>query len=85
MIEVNRLIAFYDKNGDTFRGEIFLDKIELQSLLEIITIEKYKDDHLLYDCYLLDKEMLDRLSKQAEKTIDYNLKEFEYYLEAKSK
>ena len=85
MIEVDRLIAFYDKNGDTFRGEILLDKIELQSLLEIITIEKYKDDHLLYDCYLLDKEMLDRLSKQAEKTIDYNLKEFEYYLEAKSK
>jgi hypothetical protein len=85
MIEVNRLITFYDKNGDTFRGEILLDKIELQSLLEIITIEKYKDDNLLYDCYLLNKEMLDRLSKQAEKKIDYNLNEFEYYLEAISK
>jgi hypothetical protein len=85
MIEVNRLIAFFDKDGETFRGEIFVNEIKLQNLLELITIEKYKDDYLLYNCYLLDKKMLDKLSELAEKVIEYDLEKFEYYLEATEK
>lgn len=66
-------------------GEIFVNEIKLQNLLELITIEKYKDDYLLYNCYLLDKKMLDKLSELAEKVIEYDLEKFEYYLEAAEK
>ena len=62
MTEVNRHISFYEKHGDKYIGEIPLNNVALNDLLSLVSIEKYKDDYLLYNCYLLDKAMLDKLA-----------------------
>ncbi len=85
MIEVDRSITFFDKFGEVFRGEILVNEIDLKDLLQLITIEKYKEDFLLYNCYLLDEKILDKLAKLAGKEIEYDLDRFEYYLEASAK
>jgi hypothetical protein len=85
MIEVDRSITFFDKFGAVFRGEILVNEIELQDLLQLITIETYKEDFLIYNCYLLDKKMLDKLATLTGKEIEYDLERFEYYLEATAK
>lgn len=80
--QVERHINLYEKNGEKLVGEIPINEVALKDLLELVTAEEYKDDYLLYDCYLLNKEMLDRLSKLANKAIEYDLNKYQYYLEA---
>ena len=81
-IKIDRYISFYEKYGEKHLGEISLNEIPLKDLTNLIGIENYKDDYLLYDCYFLDKAMLDRLSMLAKKPIDYDLESFQYFLEA---
>ena len=85
MTEVNRQIRFYDKFSDKYIGEFVLDNIDLNDLLPLISIEQYKEDYLLYNCYLLDKSMLDRLSFLGNLTFEINMDRYEYYLEATAK
>ncbi|WP_018343790.1 DUF7683 domain-containing protein [Cytophaga aurantiaca] len=85
MIEVDRHITFYEKYGDKLVGEILINEIELNDLLNLITESKYKDDHLLYDCYLLNKEQLDKIESILNKKIEYDLGKYAYFIEASSK
>lgn len=81
-IKVDRQISFYEKYGEKHIGEISINEIPLKDLTDLISVENYKDDYLLYDCYFLDKVLLDRISVLAQKPIDYDLERFQYYLEA---
>ncbi|MEZ4800273.1 MAG: hypothetical protein R2809_10970 [Flavobacteriales bacterium] len=85
MIEVNRHISIYEKDGDKYIGEIPLTNVALKDLQSLVSIEKYKDDHLLYNCYLLDKSMLDKLAVLDNQTFNLNLDSHEYFLEATTK
>jgi hypothetical protein len=85
MTEVNRHISFYEKHGDKYIGKIPLKNVALNALLSLVSIEKYKDDYLLYNCYLLDKAMLDKLAILDNQTFDLNLDSYEYFLEATAK
>lgn len=82
MIEVNRIISYYEKDGDKYIGEIPLKNVALKDLQSLISIEKYKDDYLLYNCYFLDKSMLDKLAILDNQTFNLNLDSYEYFLEA---
>jgi hypothetical protein len=84
-VEVNRIITWYERDGEKFVGEIYVNEIEQERLLELITVKEYKDDYLLYNCYQLDTIMLDALSKLAGKEINYDLDKYEYFLEAMGK
>ena len=66
-------------------GVISLNKVALKNLQELVTAQEYRIDYLLYECYLLNKEMLDRLSELADKAIEYDLDKYQYYLEATAK
>ena len=85
MHDVNRHISFYDKYGDKYIGEIPLNNVVLNDLLSLVTIEKYKGDYLLYNCYFLDKAMLDRLAILDNQTFNINLDSYDYFLEATAK
>ena len=85
MTEVNRHISFYEKHGDKYIGEIPLNNVVLNDLLSLFSIEKYKDDYLLYNCYLLDKAMLDKLAILDNQKFNLNLDSYEYFLEATAK
>jgi hypothetical protein len=85
MTEVNRHISFYEKNGGKYIGEISLNNVDLNDLLTLITLQKYKNDNLLYDCYLLDKKMLEQISVLAIQSFILDLDKYEYYLEATTK
>jgi hypothetical protein len=85
MTEVNRHISFYEKHGDKYIGAIPLNNVALKDLLSLVSIEKYKDDYLLYNCYLLDKAMLDKLSILDSQLFNINLDKYEYYLETTAK
>ena len=85
MIEVNRHITLYEKDGDKFIGKIQLKSVALKDLQSIVSKGKYKDDHLLYNCYLLDKSMLDKLAILDNQTFNLNLDSYEYYLESTAK
>ena len=63
MTEVNQHISYYERYGTKYIGAISLNNVDLNDLLSLVTIEKYKDDYLLYNCYLLDKTMLDKIAK----------------------
>jgi hypothetical protein len=82
MIEVNRHISFYEKYGDKHIGEIPLKNVALEDLQYLVSIEKYKDDYLLYNCYFLDKSMLDKLALLDKQIFNLNLDRYEYFLEA---
>ena len=82
MTDVNRCIAFYERNGDKFIGEILLTNIALSDLLSLIPKENYKDDFELCNPYLLDKAMLDKIAQLDNQTFDLNLDLYEYYLES---
>ncbi len=82
MTKVNRHISFYDKYGDKYIGQIPLNTVDLKGLLRLIPSDKYKDDPLLYNCYLLDKAMLDKLSVLDKQTFVLDFDKYEYYLEA---
>jgi hypothetical protein len=85
MIKVYRHIRFYEKHGDKYVGEILLNNVELNDLLLLITIEKYKDDYLLCNCYPLNKKKLNKLAKLDNQTFILNLDSYEYFLEATAK
>lgn len=85
MTEVNRHISYYEKYGTKYIGEIQLNKVALNDLQSLITIEKYKDDYLLYNCYLLNKSMLDQIANLDNQTFVLDLDMYEYYLEATAK
>jgi hypothetical protein len=85
MIDVDRFIAFYDKHNEDFIGEILINEIELSDLLNLITESKYKDDQLLYGCYVLNKEQLDKICSICDKKIEYDLEKYEYFIEAAAK
>jgi|GEM_PF-3463828 hypothetical protein len=85
MTEVIRHISFYERRGDKYIGEIPLNNVALNDLLSLVSVEKYKDDCLLYNCYLLDKAMLDKLAILDNQTFDLNLDSYEYFLEATAK
>lgn len=82
---IYRQISIYEKDGEKCLGEIPLNEIKLQDLLELLTLENSKDDYLLYDCYLLNEVMLKKLSELTNKYIKYDLIKYQYYLEANSK
>ena len=85
MTEVNRHISFYEKHGDKYIGQIPLVNVDINDLLSLVSNEKYKDDYLLYNCYLLDKSMLDKLAILDNQTFNLNLDSYEYFLEATAK
>jgi len=85
MIEVNRHISFYEKDGDKCIGEIPLKNVTLKDLQSLVSIEEYKEDYLLYNCYFLDKSMLDKLAILENQIFNLNLESYEYYLEATAK
>jgi|688.fasta_scaffold2616920_2 hypothetical protein len=85
MTEVIRHISFYERIGDKFVGEIILNNSTLEDLKSLITIDKFKDDYLLYNCYLLDKTMLDKIASFENQTFKLDLVKYEYYLEASAK
>lgn len=85
MMEVNRHISIYERDGEKYIGEILLNNVKLNDLLSLVTHEKYKNDYLLYNCYLLDKSMLDKLANLDNQTFNLNLDNYEYYLEATRK
>ena len=85
MMEVNRYISFYEKYGDKYIGKFPLNNILLNDLLSLVSIEKYRDDYLLYNCYLLDKAMLDKLAFLENQTFDLDFDCYEYFLEATAK
>ncbi len=82
MTPVNRHISFYQKYGDKYVGEIILNRVDLSDLLFLITPEKYGDDYLLYNCYPLDKAMLDKIAKLDNQVFSLDLESYEYFLEA---
>ncbi len=84
-MNVDRYIAFYDKITEQLIGEIRINEIELSDLLNLISKKNYKDDELLYGCYLLEKEQLDMLFSIAHNKIEYQLDKYEYFLEATAK
>ena len=79
---VDRHISYYEKDGEKHLGEIPLNEVKLQDLLEMVTPEEFGDDYLLYDCYLLNEEMLKKLSDLSNKVIEYDLNKYQYFLEA---
>ncbi len=85
MTEVNRHINIYEKYGDKYIGKILLNDVDLNDLLRLVTFEKYKDDYLLYNCYPLDKIMLDKLAAFSNQTFNLNLDNYEYFLESTAK
>lgn len=85
MTEVNRHISIYEKHGDKYIGKIPLNNVDLNDLLSLVSLEKYKDDSLLYNCYLLDQTMLDKLAILDNQTFNLNLDNYEYFLEATAK
>ena len=85
MTEVNRHISIYEKNGDKYIGEIPLNNLKLNDLASLVTIEKYKDDYLLYNCYSLDKAMLDKFAILDNQIFNLNLDSYEYFLESTAK
>ena len=82
MTKVARQISFYDKYNDKYVGEIPLGNVDLKDLLVLIKSDDYKKDPLLYNCYLLDKSILDKLSVLAKQTFFTDFDKYEYYLEA---
>jgi len=82
MIKVVRHISFYEKDSDKYIGEIPLKDVSLKDLQSLVSIERYKDDHLLYNCYFLDKSMLDKLAILDNQKFSLNLDSYEYFLEA---
>ena len=85
MIEVDRYITFYEKQGENFIGEILINEIELSDLLNLITKSKYKDDDLLYGCYLLRKEQLDKIVSMSNNKFVHDFNTYQYFLEAIAK
>ncbi len=85
MTEVNRHISYYERYGDKYIGKIPLNNVDLNDLLSLVPADKYKDDPLLYNCYLLDKAMLDILANLDNQTFVLDLDNYEYYLEATAK
>lgn len=85
MIGLDRNISFYEKQGEHLIGEILINEIELTDLLNLITESKYKEDQLLYGCYLLNKEQLDKIGSIRNKKIEYDLEKYTYFIEATSK
>jgi hypothetical protein len=83
--EVNRHISYYERYGTKYIGAISLNNVDLNDLLSLVTIEKYKDDYLLYNCYLLDKTMLDKIAKLDNQVFTLDLDTYEYFLEATAK
>jgi hypothetical protein len=85
MKNVNRQICFYEKNGNKYISEFQLRNTDLSDLQSLITKEKYKNDILLYNCYSLNKQMLDKLDKLDNQKFNIDLDNFEYYLESTKK
>ena len=85
MTEVNRHISYYDRYNDKYIGKIPLNNVGLNDLLPLVPPDKYKNDPLLYNCYLLDKTILDILSNLDNQTFVLDMDNYEYYLEATAK
>jgi hypothetical protein len=81
MTDVNRYIAYYERDGDKFIGEIPLTNIALNDLLSLIPKENYKDDLELCKPYILDKAMLEKIALLDNQTFHINLDLYEYYRE----
>lgn len=80
--KVDRHITFFDKKSEKCAGEIMINEIPLKDLTDLVTLEMYQDDYLLYDCYLLNKVMLEKLSQLTKKPLEYDVKKYDYFLEA---
>ena len=85
MTPVNRQIRFYQRYGDKYVGEIPLNRVDLNDLLLLVTADKYGDDYLLYNCYPLDKVMLDKIAALDNQQFVLDLDNYEYFLEATAK
>lgn len=84
-MRVRRRIRFYEKQGEKWMGEILLEHVEVQDLLNILDAKEYGDDLLLFDCYPLDKIKLDKLSKLTKQFFDIDLTKYDYFLEVTGK
>jgi len=85
MTEVNRFIRIYEKDGERHIDDILLHNVNLKDLQLLIGPEIYKDDNLLYNCYFLDKEALDKLTTLHKENYKIDLRNQEFYLEAEEK
>jgi len=84
--EVERYIRYYEKDGFRYEaGEFLLEGVQLFDLTELITEKEYEDDFLLFNCYELDEKKLEFLAKILNKEIPYDLRKYDYYLEANSR
>ncbi|WP_417433425.1 hypothetical protein [Kiloniella sp.] len=73
-------VRFYDKVGDTLRGEIDLPETHLREL-RVLFDEISEDD--VYGCYpVSDKEKDFILSKIPEFNFDFNL--YDYFIEVRA-
>ena len=77
MTDVTRCIAYYERIGDKFIGEIPLTNIALSDLLSLIPKENYKDDLELCNPYFLDKAMLEKIAQLDNQTFHINLDLYE--------
>jgi hypothetical protein len=85
MTGVLRQIRFYQKYGDRLIGEISLNSIDIQELTKILKDVRIDNDPFLYNCYLLDNNMILNISHLTKQTFQTDFDKYEYYLEATAK
>lgn len=81
--KITRQIRWYEKNGEKLVGEIDIPDFPNSELFQLIIPPQ--NDPLLYNCYQLDKVLLDRLNSILVFPLDYDLEKNEYFLEATDK
>lgn len=77
--KIERLITFYDRNGDALIGEISLleDKFSLTDLKDIFNPSE--DDPLLYKQYDISEDVADLINKKI--NFDFDFIKYDYFLE----
>lgn len=79
LVRVERSVNVYYKSSKEPSGEINIDIIPFDKLINFVTPKE--DDPLLYDGYQLDEKQLNEINKFIDNKIVVDFKKYYYYLE----
>ncbi len=74
--QVERVLRWYEKQGDALVGEKVLSNIELSELQQLFDQPL---DNLMYECYLVTDEQVNYLQERLNQTFD--LQSYEYFVD----